>query len=274
MSSGDRSDENGSVKDIRLYSTQKRVIAIDSPIKIKILDLIADGDVGFDEIVQQTGKAKSTISVHLHDMAESGVIASRTDPDDGRKRLVTLISDPIGRLTNEDRDATRTEKGDPEEMPFIPGDVSSLFQWGVRIFRTEAMQLGINIDPVLTRTGERIGMILAPLVSNDDLEVMVGNMDTFWQQYSLGSIALIEKDPITLIVDGCFECEDLPVTGHSACAFDIGILTAIFGYHLKTRVQAVEEECYSTGYNHCRFVITKKGTAGQDETPGLPHSSG
>ncbi|HOJ97088.1 MAG TPA: 4-vinyl reductase [Methanospirillum sp.] len=247
-------------EDIRLYSSRDRVMAVDSQIKKRILELLQERDYSFDELVSLCGRAKSTISVHVHDLISTGLIASQTDPDDNRKKILTLSSTPIGRLTNLDRHAVVREENIEKSaaLPFEPGDIASFFRWGVRVFRTEAMALGINIDPVLERTGWEIGRVLVPLVYDPDLSQMVHAMHEFWSVHGLGSVTLSGSDPIALTVQGCFECEDLPVTGHGACSFDIGVLSAIFSNFLKGPVRITEIECYSAGNDHCRFIIEPK----------------
>ena len=138
---------------------------------------------------------------------------------------------------------------------FDDADIVSFFRYCVKVFRTQAMVMGINIDPVLERTGVEVGTTLAPRVAGSSVPEVVRKMDSFWQAHSLGAITLAGTDPLTLEVRGCFECEDLPVTGHGACAFDIGILTAIFSHHLQCPVTVVEERCYSSGDDRCIFVI-------------------
>ncbi|MDD1723681.1 MAG: ArsR family transcriptional regulator, partial [Methanospirillum sp.] len=213
----------GSTDDeISLFSTKERVMAIDSQVKKKILQLLGEKEILFDEIVELCGKAKSTISVHVRDLENAGLISSRPDPADNRRKILSLTSDPIGKLSNTDRNAPpRTSPGNGV-LPFTPGDIASFFRWGVLTFRIQAMAVGINIDPVLERTGWEMGTVLSPLVQDPDLSVMVGKMHDFWETYGLGSIALSGENPILLTVTGCFECEDLPVTGHGACSFDIG----------------------------------------------------
>jgi len=246
--------------DIQLFSSRNRVMAIDSQVKKRILELLQSRDHSFDEIVTLCGKAKSTISVHVHDLLKAGLISSHTDPDDSRKKILSLTSHPIGRLTNLDRHApVREDKGEVSaRLPFEPGDIASFFRWGVRVFRTEAMALGINVDPVLERTGWEIGRVLAPLVYDPDLSRMVEKMHEFWSVHGLGSVTLSGSDPISLTVQGCFECEDLPVTGHGACSFDIGVLSAIFSGYLNEPVRITEIECYSAGHDHCKFIIEQK----------------
>jgi predicted hydrocarbon binding protein/DNA-binding transcriptional ArsR family regulator len=244
--------------EVRLFSTQDNVVAVDSPIKVRILEIVSAGPVPFDRIVEKTRKAKSTISVHLRDLEQAGLIASQPDPLDSRRRLIALSSAAIGRLTNADRDAKAPphlhRHGKPGE-PFDDDDIVSFFRYVVRVFRSQSMAMGINIDPVLHRTGTEVGAVLAGKVAGPSVADVVSNMDAFWQAHGLGSIALAGTDPLTLEVSGCFECEDLPVTGHGACAFDTGVLTAIFSRHLHGPVTVVEEKCYSSGDDRCVFIV-------------------
>jgi uncharacterized protein len=245
--------------DVTLFSTKKSVVAVDSPVKGLILGMIAAGDISFDEIVTRTGKAKSTISVHIRDLEKAGLITSRSDTKDQRRRILTLTSKPIGRLTNTDREVSLQDAHQiTGSLPFIEGDIASFFIYTLRAFRTEAMALGINMDPVLERTGYRIGSALVPLVYDKNLKGKIQKMDQFWKKYGLGSMRLVAEDPITLEVEGCFECMDLPVTGHGACAFDTGILTALFAKEMQNHARVIEVECYSSGFNHCTFIITRE----------------
>jgi uncharacterized protein len=248
--------------EVTLFSTKTSVVAIDSLIKRRIIRIISGGEISFDEIVSRTGKAKSTISVHLRDLETTGLISSRADPEDHRRRLLSMNSEPIGRLTNIDRKEAQQQIRDEEgKLPFTEGDIPSFFSYTFRVFRTEAMNLGMNIDPILNRGGLRIGRVLAPLVSDQTLTGKVAKLNDFWESYGLGKISLVNTNPLTLRVEGCFECQDLPVTGHGSCAFDIGVLSSVFSEEFQQNPEVVEVECYSAGFDHCTFVITRKGQA-------------
>jgi predicted transcriptional regulator len=91
--------------DIQLFSSRDRVMAIDSQVKKRILELLQSGIIPLMRS-SCSGKSKSTISVHVHDLIKAGLISSHTDPDDSRKKILSLASNPIGRLTNIDRHAS------------------------------------------------------------------------------------------------------------------------------------------------------------------------
>lgn len=77
---------------VGLYSTANGISAVGSPVKVKILELLSRQEMAFDKLVQNSGRAKSTISIHLKDLAEAGIIDAKPDPEDGRKKIFYLHS--------------------------------------------------------------------------------------------------------------------------------------------------------------------------------------
>ncbi|MDL5501761.1 MAG: winged helix-turn-helix domain-containing protein, partial [Candidatus Methanoperedens sp.] len=72
--------------------TENGMIALDSPVKLKILEILENGTTSFDELVEKSMKAKSTISVHLNDLKELDLIREKTFPHDKRKKFFVLNS--------------------------------------------------------------------------------------------------------------------------------------------------------------------------------------
>ena len=65
-------------KPIQIFSNKEDQIGVNvvkSPVKLTILEMLRDGDMEFDEIVSNTGKSKSTISVHSKSLREDGIIS-------------------------------------------------------------------------------------------------------------------------------------------------------------------------------------------------------
>ena len=75
-------DDSGEIK---LFSSTTGVNVIDSPIKSKILSLLRNGGLNGSDIVSLTGKSKSTISTHLKDLINIGIIDYKIDTADGRR---------------------------------------------------------------------------------------------------------------------------------------------------------------------------------------------
>ena len=75
---------------IGLFSTPAGIRTVQSPVRVKILSVLSTRDLTFDEIVRLSGRAKSTVSVHLRGLEQDGIIGSKTDPNDERKKIFFL----------------------------------------------------------------------------------------------------------------------------------------------------------------------------------------
>lgn len=239
---------------IELFATDSGIKAIDSPVLVKILSMLKEQDMPFDEIVATSGKAKSTISVHLNRMIEAGVIGSRLDPDDRRKKIFYINSSYLGGLRKETgidddiRDYFLKAKGG------LP-DMFAFYRLMFRTIRVELYHQGVNIEPILSAAGYKMGQALYEVVKSDDLDEMLGNLAGFWSEHQLGRMVVVSREPLTLRVYDCFECSDLPQLGRPACAFDLGILRAIFIARFGKDPGVKETECYAMGHGRCTFII-------------------
>lgn len=239
---------------IEIFATESGIHAIDSPVLVNILSMLKGREMPFDEIVDRSGKAKSTISVHLNRMIETGVIGSRLDSGDRRKKIFFINSSYIGGLQkdqsieNDIREyVSRTKAGVP--------DISGFYRLMFRTIRVELYRQGVNIEPILSDAGYKMGQALYESIQNDDLEEMLGNLMRFWSGHQLGRMVIASREPLTIYTYDCFECSDLPQLGRPACAFDIGMLRAIFIAHFGTDPGVKETECYAMGNDRCSFVI-------------------
>ena len=60
-------------KPIQIFSNLNENIGVNvvkSPVKLTILEMLRDSEMEFDEIVNNTGRSKSTVSVHLKSLRE------------------------------------------------------------------------------------------------------------------------------------------------------------------------------------------------------------
>ena len=85
----------GNEKLIQIFSNpekSKGVNVVKSPVKLVILEMLRNDEMDFDEIVLNTGKSKSTISVHLKSLREAGIVSFKTHPNDNGKKIFYLNS--------------------------------------------------------------------------------------------------------------------------------------------------------------------------------------
>jgi predicted hydrocarbon binding protein len=240
-----------------LFATAGGIRAVESPVRMKIVSMLLKSEMGFDDIVASSGRAKSTVSVHLKSLAGDGIVSSRPAPGDARKKIFFLNSGYLGGLS-------RRKKLDRDMEEYISryalssDDPFAFFRLMFRTIRVALLNEGIDLDPVLHEAGEKVGEALYGKVANVDLDGLLQSLAAFWKAQRLGRLEVKSMEPLIIHIYDCFECQDLPFLGRPACAFDSGVLGAIFSKHYDGAVSVKETNCYAMGDGFCRFVIERK----------------
>lgn len=238
---------------VEFFSTENGINIIKSPMKAEIISLLKNNEMSFDKIVENTGKSKSTVSEHLQALVDQEIIGQKPDPDDRRRKIFYIKSKHLGGVSTEkELDAEKLD------LAFDISDYKNPFEFYRVLFRTIRVSLlkeGINIDPLLHDAGINIGETLYNDLKADDMDIFLKNIAEFWEINKLGKIKIRSVDPLVINAYDCFECEDLPKIGRSACAFDSGVLEAVFSKYFGHKVGAEEVKCYAKGDEYCCFVI-------------------
>ena len=234
-----------------IFSTDNGFIALNGPVKLKILDFLKTGSRSFDEIVKHTGKAKSTISVHITDLKSCDLLEEQIDPNDKRKKIYNLNSqymacsqEPIVKHYN---NILQRVSSSDDEYSFL----KSIFH-AIR-FGFEAH--GINHEPIMKKIGADIGESISVNFKSTDLDGVLKDMSHFWKTHNMGDMSVISMNPLTVIVYDCYDCKSMPAVGKTLCSFDEGLLEGIIYGKLGLNCTIKETECFGNGYEHCLFVM-------------------
>jgi predicted hydrocarbon binding protein len=239
---------------IKIFSTINGINIIKSPIKAQILSLLKEGGLSGSKIVALTGKSKSTISAHLQDLFNSGIIDWMVDPEDRRRKIFFINAKFLGDLSSEKE---IEEDMDQYLKKYISdsNDPFEFFRFMFRTIRVSLLDEGINIDPILHDAGIKVGKTVYNKVESADIENLTKNLADFWENNRLGRVEFESIKPLIIQAYDCFECEDLPQIGRPACAFDSGILEAVFSSYFHDPVKVQETKCYAKGDHFCRFLV-------------------
>lgn len=240
---------------IRIYSTNKGVNVVHSPIKAKILSLLKYKGLSGSEIVSKTGKSKSTISAHLQDLVDADIIDWESDPQDRRRKIFYIKSRYLGDLSSEKELENDTDHYLDSEV-LKSNDPFRFFRYMFRTIRVALLKEGVNIDPILHHAGIKVGENFYPELKAKSPEEFQRNLISFWEDNHLGKLEIYNQDPLVVQAQDCFECEDLPQLGRPACAFDSGILEAFFSQFFGEKMEVEETNCYAQGDMCCRFIVT------------------
>ncbi len=238
-----------------ILSTDNGMVALDSPVKLKILKLLENGTKSFDELVEKSNKAKSTISVHLHDLEELNLIQEKTFPNDKRKKYFVLNSLYLAYSETPLRNQYNSNL-DNLALSILNGDsfkdkLFCTFRFGMEAF-------GIDPKPILKQMGIDIGIKIGPAFRAEDCDGILDELTVFWEHHELGEMSSIEADIPTLVVSNCHHCSKMPDVGKTLCSMDEGIIEGIFSSKLDRHCNVKETECWGTGHRHCKFVVERK----------------
>ena len=244
-------------KPIQIFSNIDDNIGVNvvkSPVKLTILEMLRDREMEFEEIVNNTGKSKSTISVHLKGLRETGVISYRLHPEDNRKKIFYINSKYLGSVNVSEPKEIEETQSDYIIKNILDYDE----EFSTLLFHTlkaTLIQEGVNIDPILQSTGNSIGKSIFNLLYDDDLDVFMENIAEFWQKNGLGRLSFKVGQIIKITTYDCFECKLLPRTGKPACFLDTGIIEGLFSEFFNMPVSVIETQCYTMGDEKCVFEI-------------------
>ena len=241
----------------QIFSNPEKHIGVNvvkSPVKLTILEMLRDSEMEFDEIVNNTGKSKSTVSVHLKDLRESGIVSYRVHPNDNRKKIFYINSKYLGSVNISEPKEIEETQSDYIIKNIIENDE----EFSTLLFHTlksMLIQEGVNIDPILQATGNSIGKSIFGMLYDDDLDVFMQNIANYWQRKGLGRLTFNVGQIIKVTTYDCFECKLLPRTGKPACFLDTGILEGLFSEFFNLPVSVIEIQCYTMGDEKCVFEI-------------------
>lgn len=239
-------------------STNQEMIGIDiikSPIKYEILDLLKDGEMNFDEIVGNMSKSKASISMHLRDLREEGIVNYKVDPIDNRKKIFYIKAKYLGSIDSkkiEERQINQTQKLIEEYIENGDIDFTTLLTNTLKSF---LLELGINISPILQKIGNYVGEYLFSQLYDEDLNVFMKNISLYWIENNLGKLHFETKNNIKITCIGCFESIYVPMSGEPNCFIEKGIFESLFNNYFNFDLKIEETNCYSMGDGKCVYVI-------------------
>lgn len=242
---------------VQLYMTPEGPKIIESATKTKILSLLEIKDLYFDEILAKTGKSKPTLSNHLKVLEDRGIIGSKSDPYDKRKKLFYIKAEQYVELSTDiklDIDLTNYFKNSFTQVD-NPVDFYALSLRSIRFFLTNN---GIDITPLLINIGNFIGNGMYEYIESPQINELIKNMASYFHKFEAGRIKLINENPLTIRIDDNFECKDMINIGRPHCAIAKGSFESIFSRHFQSKVLVDEIKCCAKGDDYCSFVIKKR----------------
>ncbi len=244
----------GHDRNMMIFSTENGIVALDSPVKLKILEMLRKGAASFDDLVEQSGKAKSTISVHLDDLEEQNLILEKSSPNDKRKKYFYLNS--VCFAYSEMPMMMQYQKN-MGAFEISATNSDSLIMHIFQTVRYGMEAYGFDPKPIMKRLGRDIGTRLGTEFRSNNVSGLLHELSEFWSLHKLGNMKIINSNSPAVMVTGCYHCSKMPNVGKTLCSMDEGILEGIFSSRLNIDYTFKETECFGTGYQHCKFIFDR-----------------
>lgn len=238
--------------------TNHQIIGIDiikSPMKYELLELLRHDEMNFEEIVENTSKSKASVSMHLRDLREEGIVSYKADPTDNRKKIFYLNSDFLGSV---DSNKTKSIKKDQTRSlidEFIENGDANYVTLLTHVSKSLLMEYGMDISPVLQKIGNYMGEYLFSQLYDENLDIFMDNISAYWLKNSLGKIYFEHKNNIKITCIDCFESVNMPKTGLPTCNIEKGMFETLFNRYFDLELNIEEIMCYSMGDEKCVYTI-------------------
>lgn len=233
------------------FYNHKGLIAISSPVKLQILNLLREEPKSFDEIVKSTAKAKSTISVHLNNLRSCELVEENFDPGDRRRKIYSLTSHYMGCFQKPFIEHYRNllEKAPAsgkDRLYFVEILLQTLY------FGFEAY--GIDNTPVVKTIGNDLGRSISSIFESETPDELLAEIAAFLEFHRRCRVSVLADLPALQIEDD-LKARSMPVIGKPICTLREGIIEGILKGKLEKDYRVTETECYGTGHEHCFFKI-------------------
>lgn len=228
---------------------------IKSPMKYEILDLLRHDEMNFEEIVENTSRSKASVSMHLRDLREEGIVNYKADPSDNRKKIFYLNSEFLGSI-----DTNIIKKGQKGQTKLLidefiqNGDIEYVVLL-THTFKSLLMEFGMDISPILQKIGNYIGEYLFNQLYDEDLEIFADNISSYWKKNNLGKIYFEFENNIKITCIDCFESVNVPKSGVPICSLEKGMFETLFNKFFNFELNIEEIMCYSMGDGKCVYEL-------------------
>lgn len=239
-------------------NTNHQMVDIDiikSPMKYEILYLLRYDEMNFEEIVKNTSKSKASVSMHLRDLREEGIVKYKADPSDNRKKIFYLNADFLGSIDSNNIKKTNKDQTKLLIDEFIEKGEIEFVVLLTHTFKSLLMEFGMDISPILQKIGNHIGEYLFSQLYDEDLDIFIDNISSYWSKNNLGNIYYEINHSIKITCIDCFESVNVPKSGTPICSLEKGMLETLFNRYFNFDLNIEEIMCYSMGDEKCVFEL-------------------
>ena len=233
---------DGPLTDFELYYTRNGLVQVSNDVRRRILHELSDKNLSLTDLSKITGKAQSTLSVHLDKMVSEGLIAAHDDPDDSRRKVYSLVSVMLA------------HSKPPSDVAMTMA-LNSLTEIADDPIKTRDMlaRFLFLVGPMASMLGSIHAMALGGILSGNSIEDTVANARDYYKKMGFGDASVFSLKPLTIIIK-----DDVPFTEDSAKSlgyYASGFFCKVLEDATNNTYEMVSNEVFGSDYNYFRFVL-------------------
>ncbi len=241
---------DGPLTDFELYYTKNGLVQVSNDVRRRILHELSEQDLSLTDLSRITGKAQSTLSVHLDKMVSECLISYHDDPVDSRRKIYSLVSVMLAHSKPPSDEAmtmamTVLTNSADDPLKLRDGLVRFLF------LGLDAM--GLSVEPMASVMGSIHAMAMGGSLTGKTFEETVANARDYYKRMEFGDVSVFSLKPLTIIIK-----DRTPFTEDSATAlgyYAVGFFCKIMEDATGKPYELVSHEVFGSDFNYFRFVI-------------------
>ncbi|HKM13861.1 MAG TPA: winged helix-turn-helix domain-containing protein [Candidatus Methanomethylophilaceae archaeon] len=187
--------------DFKLYYTEMGLVYVSNKLRIRILEELSKKSLSLTDLVEVTGKAQSTLSVHLDKMLKDGIINVEDDPNDNRRKTYTVGSSCLVHTKTPDPESLEKAK---ELFLDIANDPESIGAHMPSFMFVALDSLGLSVAPIYEGLGRIHAQALTSRLVKGTIDVVIEQLREMHSYVNLGDVTVFKFNPLTLIVKSNF----------------------------------------------------------------------
>jgi hypothetical protein len=226
------------------------LVQVSNKVRKRILSELFKQNLSLTELAKITGKAQSTLSVHLDRMVDEGLVNYVSDPNDNRRKIYSLTSMLLASSKNLDPAATEMSVSVLKE---VVEDPSAMHLVLLRSLMLAADGMGLYVGPLIRTLGVNLANAVKDVYNFTKVEDLMNKVKTLYESIGFGEVSIYTFLPLTIIVKDKFEMTraSAEVSGLFAQGFFLTSLKNITG---KDYVMT-DHEIFGAGNNYYKMVI-------------------
>lgn len=238
-----------------LYLTDKGLVHISNDIRVRILDELDKRSLSLSDLVDITGKAQSTLSVHLDKMVKDGVIKSQEDPEDNRRKMYSISSI---RLAETKSPVPESLDRAAEIFTGMSDEPETISNFMISFIYVAMDSIGLSIGPFSEGLGSLHARALEKKFCNGPIDEVIDNVRRYYSFANMGKVSIFSFKPLTLTVDLEFKVSKGAAEnmGRYAVGYFKTALESVYG----RPYTMTSSEVFGPDNNYYRFVLENTGT--------------